>query len=62
MKKFVLVSGGFDPLHQGHLAYLEAAYRLGDGLIVGFNRDERIERKKGKGLLPFPDREAVLNE
>ena len=61
MKKFVLVSGGFDPLHQGHLAYLEAAYRLGDGLIVGLNSDEWLARKKGKGLLPFADREAVLN-
>lgn len=61
MKKFVLVSGGFDPLHQGHLAYLEAAYRLGDGLIVGLNSDAWLTRKKGKGLLLFDDRAAVLN-
>jgi cytidyltransferase-like protein len=61
VKKFVLVSGGFDPLHQGHLAYLEAAYRLGDGLIVGLNSDAWLARKKGKGLLPFADRAAVLN-
>jgi D-beta-D-heptose 7-phosphate kinase/D-beta-D-heptose 1-phosphate adenosyltransferase len=61
LKKFVLVSGGFDPLHQGHLAYLEAAYRLGDGLIVGLNSDAWLTRKKGKGLLTWDDRAAVLN-
>ena len=34
-KKIVLVSGGFDPLHSGHLAYFEAAKKLGDELWVG---------------------------
>lgn len=61
MKKFVLVTGGFDPLHKGHIAYLEAAYRLGDGLIVGLNSDAWLQRKKGKHFMDFEDREAVLN-
>jgi D-beta-D-heptose 7-phosphate kinase/D-beta-D-heptose 1-phosphate adenosyltransferase len=40
MEKIVLVTGGFDPLHSGHLAYLKAAKKLGDKLIVGINSDD----------------------
>jgi len=40
MKKTVLVTGGFDPLHSGHISYLKEARRLGDSLIVGLNSDE----------------------
>lgn len=61
MKTFVMVTGGFDPLHKGHIAYLEAAYRLGDGLIVGLNSDAWLQRKKSKHFMDFEDREAVLN-
>lgn len=50
--KIVLVTGGFDPLHSGHIAYFEAARQLGDMLIVGVNTDDWLERKKGK---PFMD-------
>jgi len=60
-KFVVLVTGGFDPLHRGHLAYLEAAYKLGDCLIVGLNSDAWLQRKKGKHFLDFADREAVMN-
>jgi D-beta-D-heptose 7-phosphate kinase/D-beta-D-heptose 1-phosphate adenosyltransferase len=61
MSKFVLVTGGFDPLHKGHIAYLEAAFRLGDGLIVGLNSDAWLQRKKGKHFMDFDDRKAVLD-
>jgi cytidyltransferase-like protein len=50
--KIVLVTGGFDPLHSGHIAYFEAARALGDMLIVGVNSDEWLKRKKGQ---PFMD-------
>jgi cytidyltransferase-like protein len=50
--KIVLVTGGFDPLHSGHIAYFEAARALGDMLIVGVNTDEWLKRKKGQ---PFMD-------
>ena len=43
--KIVLVTGGFDPLHSGHIAYFEAARALGDMLIVGINSDEWLTRK-----------------
>ena len=52
MEKIVLVTGGFDPLHSGHLAYLKAAKKLGDKLIVGINSDDWLCRKKGKNFLP----------
>ena len=61
MRKLVLVTGGFDPLHKGHIAYLEAAYRLGDGLVVGLNSDAWLQRKKGKQFMDFEDRKAVLD-
>jgi cytidyltransferase-like protein len=61
VRKLVLVTGGFDPLHKGHIAYLEAAYKLGDGLVVGLNSDAWLQRKKGKHFLDFEDRKAVLD-
>jgi D-beta-D-heptose 7-phosphate kinase/D-beta-D-heptose 1-phosphate adenosyltransferase len=61
VKKLVLVTGGFDPLHKGHIAYLEAAYRLGDGLVVGLNSDAWLQRKKGKQFMDFEDRKAVID-
>ena len=51
MEKIVLVTGGFDPLHSGHLAYLKAAKKLGDKLFVGINSDDWLCRKKGKNFL-----------
>ena len=47
MKKIVLVTGGFDPLHSGHIAYLEAAKRLGDRLVVGVNSDAWLNDDDG---------------
>ena len=38
--KIVLISGGFDPIHSGHLKYIEEAKKLGDKLIVALNSDE----------------------
>tara|TARA_B100001287_G_scaffold270321_1_gene268946 strand:- start:342 stop:512 length:171 start_codon:yes stop_codon:yes gene_type:complete len=35
--RVVLVTGGFDPLHSGHIKYFEAAKQLGDKLIVGLS-------------------------
>ena len=50
--KIVLVTGGFDPLHSGHIEYFESAKKLGDMLIVGLNTDDWLIRKKGR---PFMD-------
>ena len=51
--KVVVVSGGFDPLHSGHIDYLEGAKQLGDKLIVALNSDEWLTRKKA-GLMSLP--------
>lgn len=58
--KIVLVTGGFDPLHSGHIEYLKEAKKLGDQLHVGINSDEWLERKKGKPFLPFKERVAII--
>jgi cytidyltransferase-like protein len=59
-KRIAVASGGFDPLHSGHIAYLEAASRLGDELWVCLNSDSWLKRKKGKAFMPFFERKAVL--
>jgi cytidyltransferase-like protein len=56
----VLVTGGFDPLHSGHVAYLEHARKLGDKLLVGVNSDEWLIRKKGRGFMPYTERETIV--
>jgi D-beta-D-heptose 7-phosphate kinase/D-beta-D-heptose 1-phosphate adenosyltransferase len=61
MEKVVLVTGGFDPLHSGHLAYLKAAKALGNKLIVGINSDDWLIRKKGKNFLPEQERHEILS-
>ena len=58
--KIVLVTGGFDPLHSGHIAYFQAAKKLGDILVVGINSDAWLTRKKGRPFMQFEDRKAVV--
>jgi len=59
--KVVLVTGGFDPIHSGHIAYFRAAKKLGDKLVVGLNSDEWLERKKGRAFMPWNERLAIVN-
>ena len=61
-KSIVLVTGGFDPIHSGHIQYLKSAAKFGDKLIVGVNSDEWLTRKKGKPFMPIEERMALLNE
>ena len=58
--KVVLVTGGFDPLHSGHLQYFKEAKKLGDVLHVGLNSDEWLSRKKGRPFMPFSERVTIL--
>lgn len=55
------MTGGFDPLHRGHIAYFKAARELGDALIVGVNSDEWLDRKKGKRFMDLEDRLAIVD-
>ena len=61
MKKIVLITGGFDPLHSGHIAYFKAAKTLGDMLIVGLNSDDWLVRKKGAAFMPWNERLCIIN-
>lgn len=56
----VLVTGGFDPLHSGHIAYFEAAKKLGDQLVVGINSDAWLVRKKGRAFMPLKERITIV--
>ena len=60
MKKIVLVTGGFDPLHSGHIEYFKAAKQLGNLLVVGVNSDAWLARKKGKAFMPVAERKAII--
>lgn len=60
MKTVVLVTGGFDPLHSGHIEYFKYAKSLGDELWVGLNSDEWLTRKKGRPFMPFGERMAII--
>ena len=60
--KIVLVTGGFDPLHSGHIEYFKAAKELGDYLVVGINSDDWLTRKKGRPFMPFEERTAIIKE
>ena len=55
----VIVTGGFDPLHSGHIAYFKAAKKLGDKLVVGLNSDEWLRRKKGRPFMPLIERKTI---
>jgi cytidyltransferase-like protein len=58
--KIIIVSGGFDPLHSGHIAYFKSAKALGDHLVVALNSDEWLVNKKGKFFMPFEERKVII--
>ena len=64
MSKIVLVTGGFDPIHSGHISYFKNAKELypHTPLCVGLNSDEWLIRKKGKFFLPMKERRAIVKE
>lgn len=58
--KVVIVTGGFDPIHSGHISYFNDAARLGDKLVVGINSDSWLTRKKGRPFMPWFERSKVI--
>jgi len=60
-EKIVLVTGGFDPIHLGHIEYFTEAKRLGDKLVVGVNSDSWLTRKKGKAFMLRYDRMRIIS-
>jgi D-beta-D-heptose 7-phosphate kinase/D-beta-D-heptose 1-phosphate adenosyltransferase len=58
-KKIVAVSGGFDPIHIGHVRMIQDARKLGD-VIVFLNTDEWLKRKKGYSFMTWDERAEIL--
>lgn len=61
MNRVVVVSGGFDPIHSGHIAMFKAAKALGDVLVVALNSDAWLTRKKGRPFMPWIERAGVID-
>ena len=59
MRELVLVSGGFDPIHSGHIYLIQEASKYG-GVIVLLNSDKWLREKKGREFLPFVERETIM--
>ena len=56
----VAVSGGFDPLHIGHVRMFREARKLGDKLVVILNNDNWLRKKKGFAFMPEAERVELL--
>lgn len=56
---YYIVSGGFDPIHEGHIAMIRSAVEQSDGVIVLVNSDEWLKRKKGQAFQNFYTRKVI---
>lgn len=59
--KVALVTGGFDPIHSGHIALIQEARQFADYVFVGVNSDEWLKRKKGFNFLPVEERNKIVS-
>ena len=60
MKTYYIVSGGFDPIHEGHIEMIRSSSDISDGVIVLANSDDWLIRKKGKNFYQLKTRLAIL--
>lgn len=58
-QKIVCVSGGFDPIHIGHVRMIQDAAKLGHVVVIA-NSDEWLVRKKGYAFMPYEERQEIL--
>lgn len=59
-EKYVAVSGGFDPIHVGHIRMIREAASMGSGVIIIANSDEWLIRKKGYAFMSYEERQEIL--
>lgn len=59
-KKVVVVSGGFDPVHAGHVRMFNEAKKMGDKLIVVLNNDNWLKHKKGYVFMDEKERKEII--
>ena len=62
MKKYkvILISGGFDPVHKGHIKCIQNAKKLADEVWIGLNNDSWLYRKKGKQFMKEDERKFIM--
>ena len=60
MPVIVVVSGGFDPVHIGHVRMFNEAKKLGDKLVVILNNDHWLKTKKGFVFMPEQERREII--
>jgi len=58
-KNMIILSGGFDPIHKGHVRMFKEA-SLNGMVVAGLNSDQWLIRKKGKFFMPFVERKEIL--
>ena len=59
-KNIIILSGGFDPVHKGHMRMFREAANLGANVVVGLNSDEWLTRKKDKPFMKWDERAEIL--
>ena len=60
VEKLSLVTGGFDPIHSGHIRYFKEARSFTDYLVVGLNGDPWLTRKKGQYFQSWKERADIV--
>ncbi|MDR1551345.1 MAG: hypothetical protein LBS14_01555 [Holosporaceae bacterium] len=60
VSKYYIISGGFDPIHEGHVENIKESWARSDGVIVLLNSDEWLRRKRGCNFMNFYTRSTVI--
>ena len=58
--KVILISGGFDPVHKGHIECIQNAKKLAEQVWIGLNNDSWLRRKKGKSFMKESERKFIM--
>ncbi len=59
--KVILISGGFDPIHKGHIECIQRAKQLAEEVWIGLNNDKWLRRKKGRAFMEERERAFIMN-